>query len=113
MTQGQTVNDNNDKNVTTRTNLHCPFTPPPWRDIDIGCGLGILVLDFQYLCIIMTRIDLRPEMVDRDFKRIFTVVFDRGEKDYIWIWGRPWGGGGGTSMMTTPSKVLISVPDVL
>ena len=62
--------------------------------MDIGCGLGILVIDFQYLCIIMTQIDLRPEMVDRDFKRSVTVVVDRGEEDYIWIWGRPWGGGG-------------------
>ena len=57
--------------------------------------MGILVLDFQYLCIIMTRIDLRPEMVDRDFKRIVTVVVDRGEEDYILIWGRPWSRGGG------------------
>ena len=90
MTQGWTVNDNNEKNVMTRTTLRRSFTPPSlWRDIDIGCGLGILVLDFQYLCIIMTRIDLRPDMVDRDFNRSVTVVVDRGEEDYIWIWGRP------------------------
>ena len=78
MTRGRTVNDNNDKNVTTRINLHHPFTPPLWRDIDIGCGLGILVIDFQYLCIIMMSIDLTPEMVDRDSKRSVTVVFNRG-----------------------------------
>ena len=78
MTLGRTVNDNNKTNVTTRTKLHHPFTPPLWRDIDIGYGLGILVLDFQYLCIIMTRIDLSPEMVDRDYKRSVTVLVDRG-----------------------------------
>ena len=42
----------------------------------------------------MTRIDLSPEMVDRDSKMSVTVVFDGGQVDYIWIWGRPWGGGG-------------------
>ena len=43
----------------------------------------------------MMRIDLSPEMVDRDYKRIVKVVVDRGEEDYILIWGRPWGRGGG------------------
>ena len=80
MTQGQTVNENIDKNLMTRTILLRPFTPPFRRDIDIGCGLVILVLDLQYLCIIMTTIYLIPDMVDRDSKRIFPVVVGgRGE----------------------------------
>ena len=29
MTQGRTVNDNNEKNVMIRRTLHRPFTPPP------------------------------------------------------------------------------------
>ena len=60
-----------------------PLHPPFRRDIDIGCGLGIFVLDFQYICIIMTGIDLSPEMVDRDSKRIVTMVVGGGEEDYI------------------------------
>ena len=77
MTEGRSTNDNSDKNVTTRTTLQPPFR----RDIDIGCGLGILVLDFQYLCIIMTRIDLSPYMVDRYSKRSVPVVVDGGKED--------------------------------
>ena len=62
-----------------------PFTapsPPPFRrDIDIGCGFGILLLDSQSLCIIMTRIDLSPEMVDRDYIRSVPVVVGGGGED--------------------------------
>ena len=62
--------------------------------MDIGCGLGILVLDLQYIYITMTRIDLSPDMVYRDYKRSVIVVFYGGEEYYICIWGRLWGGEG-------------------
>ena len=68
----------NKKKCDNKDNPPPPLHPPLWRDIDIGCGLGVLVLDFQYLCIVVTRIDLSPEMVDRDTKRSVTVVVDGG-----------------------------------
>ena len=74
--------------------------------------MGFFVLDFQYLCIVVTRIDLSPYMVDRDTKRSVTVVVDGGDT-IIFGYGGGRGVGGGTSMMITPLKVLISVPDVL
>ena len=69
----------NKKKSDNKDNPPPPLHPPFWRDIDIGCGLGILVLDFQSLCIRMTGIYQSPVVVDRDSKRSVPVVVGGGE----------------------------------